>query len=438
MKKTILATTLLALFVLPAHGRQEFQSGSGDPTIGADNDIQLSNGSGGHKEGPQLSSLLTKTEMDTFLKWEALLADLTGTAGASTSLRGDGSWTARTSADTSYDNTLSGLAATNAKTAIDELAAEKADTDTLAITLIGGVGGVADVKDPNDSNGNRVYDDPIICASVDADCSYLSTTTGWWLAMSSNGVTATVWRSVTPRGDLGFAWVEEWGSALQSGALLHADNTWNFVVSDTSAQIDQPQITGAGPGAVRLFTTTSGTVGNATVWQGSASTSPSVSNIVLTAGMVYEALLGNVSSCDATDDCQLVFGLCNDVLPAGGYVCTNGVWFEYNRATSANWLTGTASTLTGSTTLAPTSVVRTADQRFRWVASASTPALGGTADTVTFYIDDVQVAQHTTNIPDANVARVSRIMMGIRKIAGTASRNVVFKHISLSSYPRHQ
>lgn len=40
MKKAILATTLLALFVLPAHGRQEFQSGTGSGvTLAADGEV---------------------------------------------------------------------------------------------------------------------------------------------------------------------------------------------------------------------------------------------------------------------------------------------------------------------------------------------------------------------------------------------------------------
>ena len=72
-------------------GTFTFSTG-GDPTLGADNDIQLSDGAGGHKEGPLISSLLAKTEMDTFAEWEALLADLTGTANNTTFLRGDGAW----------------------------------------------------------------------------------------------------------------------------------------------------------------------------------------------------------------------------------------------------------------------------------------------------------------------------------------------------------
>lgn len=59
--------------------------------------------------------------------------------------------------------------------------------------LIGGVNGVPDVANPNDIDGDGVFDDEIICTRTNADCFYLSTTTGWWAAITSDGSTETTW-----------------------------------------------------------------------------------------------------------------------------------------------------------------------------------------------------------------------------------------------------
>jgi hypothetical protein len=53
--------------------------------------------------------------------------------------------------------------------------------------LIGGEDGVDDVANPNT--------DPIICTKANAACMYLSSTTGWWSAVSSNGESTTSWSS---------------------------------------------------------------------------------------------------------------------------------------------------------------------------------------------------------------------------------------------------
>lgn len=61
------------------------------------------------------------------------------------------------------------------------------------IVLLGGIGGIADVANPNDVDADGVFDDELICSQADADCLYLSTTTGWWAAITSNGSTETTW-----------------------------------------------------------------------------------------------------------------------------------------------------------------------------------------------------------------------------------------------------
>ncbi len=63
--------------------------------------------------------------------------------------------------------------------------------------LIGGVSGVSDVADPNDIDGDQVFTDEIICTRTNADCFYLSTTTGWWSATSTNTTDDTDWSPMT-------------------------------------------------------------------------------------------------------------------------------------------------------------------------------------------------------------------------------------------------
>lgn len=54
--------------------------------------------------------------------------------------------------------------------------------------LIGGEDGISDVGDPNTA--------PQVCARSNASCFYLSTTTGWWTATTSDGSSATDWSSI--------------------------------------------------------------------------------------------------------------------------------------------------------------------------------------------------------------------------------------------------
>ena len=75
--------------------------------------------------------------------------DATGTADGTTYLRGDGAWApagggSATAAGTSYDNSASGLAATDVKAALDELAAA---TGAGLVAVIAGANATQDVKD---------------------------------------------------------------------------------------------------------------------------------------------------------------------------------------------------------------------------------------------------------------------------------------------------
>jgi len=340
---------------------------------------------------------------------------------------GGGSGTAAT---TTFTPT-GGIAATDVQAMGAEIDAEKANTADLAITLIGGVGGVADVRNPNDLDSNDVHSDPIVCLSAQADCSYLSTISGWWLALSSDGATTTVWRPVEDRADQMFRFREEFTNVDLASPLLHANNTWNYSIANGATIGQRGSSTHYGN---LLLTTNIAADAAAIVHQHAAA----LDRVVLLAGMEFSAAIGHRPACvSGTDDCQFIVGLCDDVTPADGLVCADGVWFEYTAGTSANWLVGTARNDDGTPTVTTTSVPVANKARLRWVASASTPDANGTADTVTFYINGAVVATHTTDIMDANGTRASKMYIALRKINGTTSKFTVVDYYDLTAYPRH-
>ena len=59
--------------------------------------------------------------------------------------------------------------------------------------LLGGQDGVSDVDNPNDKNGDGVFTDEVICTRTNADCFYLSTTSGWWGALNTDTTSDTDW-----------------------------------------------------------------------------------------------------------------------------------------------------------------------------------------------------------------------------------------------------
>lgn len=90
------------------------------------------------------------------------------------------------------------------------------------------------------------------------------------------------------------------------------------------------------------------------------------------------------------------FGLGNDVVGADH---TNGVYFEFDQATSSAWriVTASSSSRTKTTTAVTASTATWFTMRIEVNAAATS---------VAFYIDDVLVGTHTTNIPTANTQPV--------------------------------
>lgn len=151
-----------------------------------------------------------------------------GDFGAAADLEADGSISAGavTAADVTYDNSTSGLFATDVKGALDELTAEKVDIAEAKSVLIGGEGSIADQVDPNSPL--------IVCPLSNANCEYLSTETGWWDATTSDGASATTWsaRNEVLIWDHQFETGAEMNVATYSGTNCAAMQFGNETTSD--------------------------------------------------------------------------------------------------------------------------------------------------------------------------------------------------------------
>lgn len=99
----------------------------------------------------------------------------------------------------------------------------------------------------------------------------------------------------------------------------------------------------------------------------------------------------------------------------------DGAYFEYNLSASANWQCKTASNNTRTTVTTTTAV-----QNANWIDLKI--VVDGSVPTATFYIDDVQVAQINTNIPQA-AGRETSLGFVIYKTAGGNARYVMIDRI---------
>lgn len=105
---------------------------------------------------------------------------------------------------------------------------------------------------------------------------------------------------------------------------------------------------------------------------------------------------------------------------------TDGCYFRYvDNVNSGNWqaITRSNSVETGTVTDTGVAPVATINQKFRIVVNAA-----GTQ--VTYYIDNVQVAQHSANIPTGS-GRQSTWCTGIRKTVGNTAMSIVTDYINI-------
>ena len=93
------------------------------------------------------------------------------------------------------------------------------------------------------------------------------------------------------------------------------------------------------------------------------------------------------------------------------YFCM-AIYFRYDRLTSANWLAISESGSTETSTDTGIAVSAGTEVDLQFVINSDATSVG-------YYIDDVLVATHTTNIPTANNLTIS---WNIIKSAGTTER----------------
>jgi hypothetical protein len=113
------------------------------------------------------------------------------------------------------------------------------------------------------------------------------------------------------------------------------------------------------------------------------------------------------------------FGLC-DVSDAND--CIDGAWFEYDRATSANWRIATANNSSRTRTTSSTAVA-TGWVRLKIVANSSGTQLD-------YYVNDVNIGNVTTNIPSSS-GRGSQPEFLMRKTAGTTQLTIKIDYFQM-------
>jgi len=165
--------------------------------------------------------------------------------------------------------------------------------------------------------------------------------------------------------------------------------------------------------------------GACTIQKGTAATGYAIlhnTNVPIQVGggsMTWEAKGGPRQLATVSEDFDVELGL-GDRLSSTVHV--DGITFRYSRATSANWLVRTTSNSISTTTT--TSVpVATGYTRLRF-------EVNDVGTRVDFYINNVLVATHETNVP-TGVARGMGFNNRIIGFVGTSIRNLDIDYISL-------
>jgi hypothetical protein len=193
------------------------------------------------------------------------------------------------------------------------------------------------------------------------------------------------------------------------GAASAFTSSWRGTVSGTGAALSVGNATSGYPGFVHLFAGTT-TTGRATMTRGLSNYSVGASDISFKAR-------GRVPTLSTVgDEYMVTIGLA-DTEGAGDH--TDGAYFYYDRLTSGDfWVCKTAAAGSRTSTVTSVAVSTTNLQRFRITISGST---------VLFYIDDVLVATHTTNVPSST--DLCSPCLKIEKTAGTTSLSLRMDYV---------
>ena len=171
------------------------------------------------------------------------------------------------------------------------------------------------------------------------------------------------------------------GNNSSSNNSNGGDARWFFNKSGASGSMDTnlAAVTASNPGVIKLISAGAG---------GSYS-SMLLGGIILGNGSIeLEYLINFDALADVTNDWVFRVGL-GDTTNADH---SNGVYFEYNRSTSTNWLIKTANAGVRTSTTTSTAVVATS-----WIKLHI--SINAAANSVTFYVNGVSVGTITTNIP---------------------------------------
>lgn len=196
------------------------------------------------------------------------------------------------------------------------------------------------------------------------------------------------------------------------------ETNWEEVSSGTGsgADITQANVTTANhPGVIQLTKgTTAG--GRVSLWKGGDSS-------YFGSGLaVIEYLVFITTLSDGTNTYNFRVGWGDDNV-GGDHV--DGVYFEYNSTTSANWIIKTANNSTRTATTSSTAVA-TGWHRLRI-------EVGPTAARADFFVDGTNIGNVTTNIP-TTAARASSPCIKVVGSAGTSARVFLLDYYSESWY----
>src|SRR3990172_4277769 len=160
---------------------------------------------------------------------------------------------------------------------------------------------------------------------------------------------------------------------------------WASVISGTGAVVTGEVAGSAGRLGILTLETGTTTTGRTAIEIG---TPGFVTTAVLVeGGLVLETAVRINNLSDATDEYDLIFGLC-DTFTAN---CVYGVYFQYDRNTSTEWLRSTAENSVRTET-ATRITVATGWNRFRIVVNSG-------ATSIEFFINGTSAGSNTANIP---------------------------------------
>jgi hypothetical protein len=192
-----------------------------------------------------------------------------------------------------------------------------------------------------------------------------------------------------------------------------ADSTINSVVADTFQR----------PGQIQLNTGTSSTINSIVAMLGGTNSKP----FIIGGGETYETAINIPTLSNGTDRYIARFGLC-DASETHNTDCTNGVYFEYDSNTSANWRYATAAAGTRTKT-SSTKAVAVGWTNLKWVVNSA-----GT--NVNFYVKSaadptyvlISASPIATNIPTTS-ANATRMLFSLDKFAGSSNRTFTIDYV---------